>query len=101
MGILKEMTMTVPIGGCERCGKWHETKDHNAVEFAIKMQGVGLEKSMLAYINEICEVCNEGHRTYNCCEKCDYDRHICHFCGDPLGHDEISACYILDMMGIE
>jgi hypothetical protein len=34
-----------------------------------------------------------------CCDACDYDRHICHFCGDYLRHDgkllngEINTCY--------
>lgn len=27
---------------------------------------------------------------FHCCEKCDYDRHICHFCGENLTHDSFS-----------
>lgn len=101
---LKEMTMTVTslIDGCERCGKWHLTKDHNAVSFANKMQDIGLQKTSLAYMQFICEVCGANdHRTYMCCDACNYDAHVCKLCGDSLGHDEVSACYILDTMGVE
>lgn len=24
---------------------------------------------------------------YNCCERCNYDQHICHFCGERLRHN--------------
>jgi hypothetical protein len=24
---------------------------------------------------------------YNCCATCNYDRHICHFCGESLHHN--------------
>lgn len=36
---------------------------------------------------------------YHCCERCNYDRHYCFFCGDPLRHDdktldgETNPCY--------
>lgn len=43
-----------------------------------------------------CEVCGEKHRNYNCCDKCNLDNHRCHFCGDDLGHSEVSTCYILE-----
>ena len=23
-----------------------------------------------------------------CCDRCNYDNHRCHFCGDPLRHDD-------------
>lgn len=42
-----------------------------------------------------CEVCGEKHRNYECCEACNHQRHTCHFCGDDLGHREISVCYLL------
>jgi hypothetical protein len=35
-----------------------------------------------------------------CCERCNYDRHICLFCGDSLTHDEklpdgsSNSCYM-------
>lgn len=47
--------------------------------------------------NGICEVCSGLHRTYVCCENCNYDRHRCHFCGDWLGHDEVSTCYLMEL----
>ena len=37
-----------------------------------------------------------------CCDSCNYDRHICLFCGDPLRHDgrlwngETNTCYMSD-----
>lgn len=46
-----------------------------------------------------CEVCGEKHENYKCCEQCNIDRHTCHFCGDSLGHREVSACYILEGLG--
>lgn len=46
-----------------------------------------------------CEVCGKGHPNYMCCEKCNHDTHRCYFCGDPLGHKEISICYILEAWG--
>lgn len=46
-----------------------------------------------------CEICGESHRNYECCENCNLDNHTCHFCGDNLGHGEISACYILEGWG--
>lgn len=42
-----------------------------------------------------CEVCRKKHENYHCCRQCNYDRHMCHFCGDSLGHGEISVCYSL------
>lgn len=45
----------------------------------------------------ICEVCFGKHQTYVCCERCNYDRHMCHFCGDSLGHSEVSACYFVEV----
>jgi len=47
----------------------------------------------LSPANQPCEICGKEHRNYECCEKCNRDRHTCHFCGDSLGHEEISACY--------
>jgi hypothetical protein len=41
-----------------------------------------------------CEVCGGEHCTYECCDQCNYEKHLCHFCGDNLGHEGISACYI-------
>lgn len=29
----------------------------------------------------------KGGACYYCCDACNYDRHICHFCGDSLRHD--------------
>lgn len=46
-----------------------------------------------------CEVCNKKHPNWNCCPSCNYDRHICHFCGENLGHTEVSVCYMLDGWG--
>jgi phosphorylcholine metabolism protein LicD len=46
-----------------------------------------------------CEVCGEKHPIYDCCSRCNYDNHTCHFCGDELGHSEVSACYILEGLG--
>lgn len=46
----------------------------------------------------ICEVCQGMHPTWHCCESCNYDNHRCHFCGDWLGHDEISACYLMALL---
>lgn len=43
-----------------------------------------------------CEVCGKPHWNYECCERCNYSTHTCHFCGDDLGHAEVSACYILE-----
>lgn len=41
-----------------------------------------------------------GGACYYCCETCNYDRHVCHFCGDPLKHNErflssgeVNSCY--------
>lgn len=37
-----------------------------------------------------------------CCQQCNYDLHICFFCGDPLTHDdkmsngEPNTCYMSD-----
>lgn len=28
-----------------------------------------------------------GIGCYRCCDRCNYDNHVCHFCGDPLLHD--------------
>lgn len=41
----------------------------------------------------ICQACKKRHGTYHCCEACNYDTHLCHFCGDNLGHNEVSECY--------
>ena len=49
--------------------------------------------SAFAQLNEVCEVCGGNHGTWKCCETCNLDRHICHFCGDTLGHFEASDCY--------
>lgn len=43
-----------------------------------------------------CETCGKNHQNYECCDACNYDMHRCHFCGDDLGHSQISACYILE-----
>jgi hypothetical protein len=94
-------TMERHYEDCSICHKSHTTEDHSKVVMADKLQELGIEKSILAHLSTVCEVCgSHDHRTYECCEKCNCDRHVCHLCGDPLGHDEISACYILDMMGV-
>ena len=49
----------------------------------------------LRFLN-VCEVCHKDHPTHHCCEKCNRDNHQCHFCGDDLGHAEVSACYLLE-----
>lgn len=36
--------------------------------------------------NKDCEYLKEGS-CYYCCEACNYDKHFCHFCGDPLNHN--------------
>jgi hypothetical protein len=41
-----------------------------------------------------CEICGENHENWNCCDQCNYQTHTCHFCGDDLGHAEVSACVI-------
>lgn len=46
-----------------------------------------------------CEVCGKKHPNYNCCEKCNFNNHRCHFCGEELGHAEFSICYILEGLG--
>ena len=33
-----------------------------------------------------CEYLKEGHCFY-CCDLCNYDRHLCHFCGENLNHN--------------
>jgi hypothetical protein len=33
-----------------------------------------------------CEYLKTDQGCYYCCEACNYDRHICHFCGDNLTH---------------
>lgn len=43
-----------------------------------------------------CEVCGGKHPNYECCDRCNLDGHICHFCGENLGHSEVSVCYILE-----
>lgn len=35
--------------------------------------------------NENCEYLKSGS-CYFCCERCNYDEHRCHFCGDDLDH---------------
>lgn len=45
---------------------------------------------------EPCEVCGKPHGNYKCCERCNYNNHRCHFCGDDLGHKEVSVCYLMD-----
>lgn len=42
-----------------------------------------------------CEVCGKAHSNYKCCSACNYNKHTCHFCGDTLGHSEVSSCYIM------
>lgn len=42
----------------------------------------------------VCQVCKKTHGTHHCCDRCNYDTHACHFCGDYLGHNEVSACYL-------
>lgn len=44
-----------------------------------------------------CEYLAAGH-CYWCCSTCNYDRHICHFCGDSLDHNGLlngkpNPCY--------
>lgn len=43
-----------------------------------------------------CEICGEEHQNYECCSDCNYDTHRCHFCGDDLGHSQVSVCYITE-----
>lgn len=38
---------------------------------------------------------------YHCCETCNYDRHVCHFCGEWLRHNDVDIrtesvheCYV-------
>jgi hypothetical protein len=28
-----------------------------------------------------------GKHYFELCDRCNYDRHLCHFCGEPLSHD--------------
>lgn len=94
------MAVHQEVISCEKCGLWHYTKDHEAVIEAGLAEDKCREKSVNFRIRNKCEVCMGDHRTYECCDKCNYDIHFCHFCGDYLGHDEVSACYILEEAGI-
>lgn len=85
---------------CSICHKSHKTDEHSKVMLAIRMQDIALMKTVYANAANICEVCNGEHKTWKCCAKCNSDEHMCKLCGDPLGHEEISACYILDMLEI-
>jgi len=65
------------------------------VAAAVEAQARGLQYDKAMWILGLCQVCGGEHPSYNCCDRCNYDRHTCHFCGDPLGHKEVSACYLL------
>lgn len=81
--------------GCGTCQQNHPTAKHDVVQAAVAAQAVALEHTRATVAGGPCEVCGKDHPTYECCEKCNYGTHTCHFCGDPLGHTEVSACYIL------
>lgn len=96
------------MDGCEKCGKYHKTEHHDQVLAAVEAQdkSVAAERALrdergIWKPDSKCQVCGELHPTHSCCEKCNYDRHQCHFCGDHLAHDEVSTCYILLEQGIE
>jgi len=93
-------TLEQHYSDCGTCHKSHATEDHYIVTLAGRVQDISIQKTILAYVSNVCEVCNGAHKTYNCCDKCNYDKHTCVLCGDPLGHDEISSCYILEEMGV-
>ena len=56
-------------------------------------QQVCLLLDRLAREAELCLSCGGNHQTYNCCEACNIDRHLCAGCGDNLGHLAASECY--------
>lgn len=62
---------------------------------ANEAQKRALQYDKAMWILGLCQVCNGKHPSYKCCDRCNYDTHICHFCGDNLGHEEVSACYLL------
>lgn len=67
------------------------------VKEATRLEKWAAKRSNLSYSNPAlypCEVCGGAHANYNCCEKCNFGNHRCHFCGDALGHKEFSVCYI-------
>jgi hypothetical protein len=32
-----------------------------------------------------------GKKYFEICDRCNYDRHYCHFCGDSLTHDDYDS----------
>jgi len=36
--------------------------------------------------------CKPDQGCYYCCDSCNYDRHICHFCGQTLSHENRNGC---------
>lgn len=78
------------------CGRYHPANKHDFVMAAFKAQADSKNKSLLSHpLNGPCEVCGKNHGTYVCCDLCNCVTHTCRLCGDALGHDEISACYII------
>lgn len=69
------------------------------IEAAAKAQLICLQTTRANWMRPDlvpCEVCGGPHCTYECCDSCNYVNHTCHFCGDELGHDGVSACYITE-----
>lgn len=67
------------------------------IEAASNLQDLALFRTRVNHVDpkiQPCEVCGNEHKNYECCDKCNYDTHICVFCGDPLGHSQVSVCYL-------
>lgn len=82
----------------EELDAWQEHWER-LVNEALRLQKQGVERTAANRENPDyfpCEVCGGKHENYKCCDDCSHDRHTCKFCGDWLGHKEVSACYILD-----
>lgn len=78
------------------CKRNHPASKHELVTKAGEAQDADLALTTLSgKTHGPCQVCNGSHPTYDCCQDCNYDRHNCHFCGEELGHNEVSACYIV------
>jgi hypothetical protein len=77
-------------------------RQEKIVKEAQRLQKQAVERTSNNYKNpnyNPCEICGGKHENYHCCDRCNHDNHRCHFCGDYLGHSEVSACYILDGLG--
>ena len=79
-----------PSASCP-CGKNHRADKHDIVMDAIERE----RQAYLRTARTPCQMCGGDHRTYHCCPTCNVEGHKCMLCGDSIGHEEVSACYII------